>query len=111
MSHEKYQHCIDECQQCATISTHCATSCLREADVKKLTKCIQLDLECAAICRAAAELMSLGSEYADRFCELCAEICSACAIECEKHSHMEHCRECAIKCRSCAEACIEMVSV
>jgi hypothetical protein len=29
----------------------------------------------------------------------------ACAEECEKHAHMDHCRKCAEACRHCAEVC------
>ena len=108
MLHEKFQSCIEACNECATTCTHCATSCLHESDVKMLAHCIQLDLECAAICRSAAELMSLGSSHAQKLCAICADICDACAAECEKHSHMEHCKECAEACRRCAEECRSM---
>ncbi|MEN0081186.1 MAG: four-helix bundle copper-binding protein [Flavobacterium lindanitolerans] len=37
--------------------------------------------------------------------KLCAKICTACAVECEKFAHHAHCRECAEACRKCAAAC------
>lgn len=74
-----------------------------------LARCIQLDLECAAICNAAAQVMSLNGQYAEEICKVCADICFACAEECERHAHhMEHCRECAEACRQCAEECRRM---
>lgn len=73
-----------------------------------MTKCIQLDMECAAICYSAAQLMSLGSSKAEEVCRICADICNACAAECEKHKHMEHCAECAKACHECAEQCMAM---
>jgi hypothetical protein len=110
MSHERFQECIDACQECATICNHCASECLKESDVQSLTNCIRLDMECAAICRSAAELMSMGSEYSERMRYLCADICFACAQECDKHtSHMGHCAECAETCRTCAKVCSSMV--
>ena len=72
-----------------------------------MAACIQLDMECAAICYAAAQLMSLGSERAADICKICAEICEACGNECGKH-HTEHCQECARACKACAEACRNM---
>jgi hypothetical protein len=108
MPHQKFKKCIDACVACAVACSHCAASCLREEDVKMMAACIQLDMECAAICRSAAELMSLGSNYSDRICRVCADICNACAQECAKHSHMDHCRECAEACRNCAAICEEM---
>lgn len=71
--------------------------------------CIQLDMECAAICYSAAQLMSLGSERADEVCRLCVDICDACAAECGRHDN-EHCQECSRACRECAEECLQMVA-
>jgi hypothetical protein len=88
----------------------CATSCLDEKEVEKLRACIKLDLECAAVCRATAEIMEMDGKYVDAFCQLCADICTSCAEECDKHAQMgmEHCRICADACRQCAEECIHM---
>lgn len=91
--------------KCASICNHCASSCTQEEDVKMMASCIQLDMECAAVCYAAAQLMSLGSSRAQEFCALCADICDECAEECGKHEHMKHCKECADACRICAEEC------
>jgi hypothetical protein len=44
------------------------------------------------------------------FAKKCEEACIACATECEKHSDMEHCKECADACRKCA-ACKAMLEV
>ncbi len=99
--------CIDLCLQCAAICNHCASSCTQEPDVAHMARCIQLDMECAALCYAAAQLMSLGSGHATRLCVICADACDACAEECGKHNN-EHCRECADICRRCAEACRAM---
>ena len=112
MSHQQFKDCIDACVASAVACSHCATECLKEEDVKMMAKCIQLDLECAAICRSAAEVMSLGSEYAHHLCRICADVCNACAEECEKHASMgmEHCRECAEACRACAQACEQMAT-
>lgn len=112
MSHQQFQNCIDVCYACTVACNHCASECLKEDDVKMMVRCIQLDRECAAICNSAAELMSMGSNYAKQLCSICAEICSACADECEKHASMgmEHCKRCAEACRKCAETCKEMAA-
>jgi hypothetical protein len=104
-----YQRCIDACVACVTACNYCASSCLKENNVASLAICIRLDLECASICKSAADLMSLGSNYANAACQVCADICLACAEECEKHE-MEHCRKCAEACRSCAEECASMIA-
>lgn len=109
MTNQQYQNCIKACIECATECNHCAVSCLEEKEVQYLTKCIRLDLECAVICRTAADLMSLGSKFSKEICRICASVCDACAEICEQHANMgmEHCRECAEACRACARETME----
>jgi hypothetical protein len=108
MPHEQFRSCIDACNSCAEACDHCAASCLREKDVQAMARCIQLDIDCAAICRLAVSYMARGSELAGTICEACAEVCDVCAEECGKHSKMEHCRQCAEACRRCAQECRRM---
>ena len=103
LQNSKYQSCIDACNACAESCELCATSCLREEDVKMLSRCIQLDRDCASVCWTALQLMSRDSEHVKQICNICAELCDACAEECERHQHMEHCKLCAQACRKCAE--------
>ena len=72
-----------------------------------MAQCIQIDMECAAVCYATAQLMSLGSDKAKQLCAICADICEKCAAECAKHK-TDHCQECADMCRKCAEECRRM---
>lgn len=110
MSHQQYQNCIDACYACAVACSHCASECLKEENVRELRRCIQLDLECASICKSSADIMSFGSNFSGNICRVCADICQTCADECEKHAEMgmNHCRDCAQACRKCAQACEEM---
>ena len=110
MPHQQFQTCIDACNACAGACEHCAASCLKEKDVHQLVRCIQLDIDCAEICRLAAGCMARSSEVFGAVCEGCAEICDVCAEECIKHGSMEHCRTCADACRRCAEECRRMAS-
>ncbi len=111
MAHEKYQSCIEACNACAAECEHCATACLGEDDVRMMARCIQLDRDCADICRMAAAFMARGSEHAGHICAECAEICQACGDECAKHSGMEHCQRCAEACHRCAEECRKMAEM
>lgn len=110
---EKIQQCIAKCLACTDACMYCASSCLKETDIDMLRDCIRLDLECATLCRTAAEVMQLEGINMRAICELCASICTACAEECERHaSHgMEHCRKCAQICRECADICLSMSAV
>ena len=104
-----YQPCIEACMKCAEVCEHCAASCLREEDVAMMAACIQLDIECSTMCKTTAQLMQLQSNHANAACQLCADICNACADECGKHDN-DHCRRCASVCRECAEECMSMAA-
>ncbi|MDE2027418.1 MAG: four-helix bundle copper-binding protein [Candidatus Omnitrophica bacterium] len=108
MVYEQYLDCLEACNHCAQACDSCATECLREKNVHDLVRCIELDRACAQACRAAAGFMALGSDWASRYCALCAEICHTCGEECGKHEHMKYCKECARMCFACAEKCREM---
>jgi len=112
MISSKFQSCREACLACVATCNQCATACLNEKDVEHLKKCIQLDLECAAICQAAANVLSLNGQFSAELCKLCADICNACAEECEKHAKMgmDHCKECAEVCRRCAQECEKMAA-
>lgn len=104
-----YQTCIEACLRCAAVCNHCASACTQEEDVKMMAKCIQLDMECAVLCYAAAQLMSLGSDRAKEICAICASFCEQCGDECGRH-HTTHCQECAAACKQCAEECRKMAA-
>ncbi|HEX7208319.1 MAG TPA: four-helix bundle copper-binding protein [Nitrososphaeraceae archaeon] len=109
LQNSKYQSCIDVCNTCAEACEYCATCDLREEDVKMMASCVQINRDCANICWTASQFMSRDSKYAIQLCSLCADICDACAIECEKHTTMDHCQRCAQICRKCAEECRKMI--
>lgn len=107
MSHEHFSSCVEACNSCADACDHCASSCLAMANPSDMTRCIALDVDCAALCRLAAGYMSRGSDFAAAICLSCAEVCDACAKECAKHQ-MDHCKKCAEACHRCAEECRRM---
>ena len=111
MSHKTNESLITTLNNCAAVCNHCITACLEEDDVKMLANCIKLDIDCAEMCNFTAGLIARGSAHASHLMAECADICNACADECEKHTHMEHCKECAEACRKCAEACLQMEHV
>jgi hypothetical protein len=104
-----YQSCIQSCYACAEACDTCAAACLQESDPNMLARCIELDNECAALCRLACQYMSRQSPHTQELCQLCATICEACGDECARHSH-SHCQECAQACRACADECRRMSS-
>jgi hypothetical protein len=107
LQNTKWQSCIDACMRCAEACEFCATSDLKDQDVKMMASCAQINRECAAVCWTSAALMSMDSQFAKQFCNLCADVCDACAQECEHHD-VDHCKQCAQACRNCSEECRKM---
>ena len=105
MAHEKNHLLLEALNNCAAECNHCTIACLDEEDVKMLTRCIKLDIDCADICQLTASFVARGSEHAIHLMKECAEICEACAQSCEQIDGME---ECARVCRECAESCRRM---
>ena len=102
------QACIEECHRCATICIADALfHCLAKGGAHIERGHFTLMLDCANMCRTAAEFMARGSERHRDTCRLCAEICRACAESCESLDGME---ECAEACRRCAESCERMAA-
>lgn len=100
---------IEATTECARICRQCAAACLEEKEISMLRECIRLDRDCAWICDLTAAYLIGNSPFQAQASQLCAEVCDACAAECEIHKHMEHCRDCAEACRRCAEVCRSLV--
>jgi hypothetical protein len=99
------QETIDAAVECARACRKCAAACLEEQNIDSLRECIRLDRDCAWICDLTSAYLLADSPFSTQACQLCADICEACALECENHREMAHCRECAEACRRCAETC------
>lgn len=89
---------------CALACEACQSACLQENDVTMMTRCIELDRDCADICMLGSRFLQRDAEIAPQYIALCEEICRLCADECRKHE-AEHCRACAEACDRCAQAC------
>jgi hypothetical protein len=95
--------------ECSFACNACSTACLEEKDVRMMSDCIKLDMDCAQICELTAAFFGRGSAHTIHIMKECAEICSQCADECGKHADMDHCKRCAEACRKCAKACLAYV--
>lgn len=100
----QYQSVIQALNECAAACDHCYNACFQEQDLKMMARCIQLDRDCAEICKLTSSALARDSEAAKTLLQACAEICRMCGEECAKHE-AQHCQECAQACKRCEEAC------
>jgi len=97
---------IDELYLCAAQSDTCYKECLSEENHKMLRRCMDLTQECYEACTLAGKALEKNTEFTGAYLKLCADICVACAEECQKHDH-EHCQMCANECLKCANMCMD----
>ena len=105
---EAMRRCIDECHGCQEICLESVPHCLSQGGQHAAPAHIKSLLDCAEACQTAANFMVRGSDRHVATCEMCAEICLACAEHCDQISDDDMMRQCAEECRRCAESCSEM---
>ena len=103
------QECIDRCQSCQESCLESVAHCLQKGGKHAAAEHIGLLTACAEICDTSARFMLLGSTFHTRIGEVCAEICDACAKDCDRLGDDEMMQACAETCRRCAESCRQMV--
>ena len=106
--YEEMSTCISNCEECARHCTHLVSYCLNLGGAHADAGHIRLLLDCAGICRTAAEFMARGSTLHGLVCHPCAQICDRCAVDCERFEDDDEMAMCAAACRRCAESCREM---
>ncbi len=106
---EAIEHCAEECARAFELCTRTATHCLELGGRHAEAVHINLLLDCAEICRTSEAVLRRGSARSTFTCRACAQICLACASDCERLAGGDPVMlECAAQCRRCAEACEEM---
>lgn len=102
------QRCIDQCRDCEKICGEAEPqidSVVEDSAARDELRAAILD--CAAMCRLCADVMTRRSDLANRVAELCAEFCHRCAEACEEYPEEGVIKSCATTCRLCSEICKE----
>jgi len=97
------EDCIEACLACHKVCLGLAmTHCLDESGEHTAPQHFRLMMDCAVICATAADFIMHKSQFHRQMCGLCAEVCQACAMDCQHLSGMD---ECVNVCRTCSQAC------
>ena len=105
------QQCIEECLRCHGICLQTVAHCLEMGGRHAEPSHIVLLLDCSEICQISANFMLRSSDRHHLTCGVCAEICRACADDCERLAGDDQMmRQCAEECRRCAESCERMAA-
>ncbi len=100
------QACIDSCLECHKQCLSEATNGHLEADrLQAKSHHFRMLLNCAEICQTSANFLLSKSPFYGHLCNVCAQICEACAQGCYETLGMA---ACAAQCRQCAESCCGM---
>jgi hypothetical protein len=105
------RNCISMCLDCHAVCTETAGYVLHGGTKHSESQHLVTLLDCAQICLAHADLMARRSPHHAELAQVCADLCSACASQCDEHSgddaKMKHCAD---VCRKCEESCRRMAS-
>ncbi|MBX2989384.1 MAG: four-helix bundle copper-binding protein [Bdellovibrionaceae bacterium] len=108
---EEAQECIRNCLACHQICEQLMFHSLEKKGEHADADHIRLLHDCAEICAITANFLMRDSTFHHRACEVCAEICRACAEDCEDFEEEDEALEtCAAACRTCAQSCERMSS-
>lgn len=102
MNHESFKRTLEACMEACA---RCSSACAREDESYFLIRCRKLNHTAVVICTLVLKAMTGNSVLLSQVCRLCIEICSTCAEECEKFSHLEHCNISAAACRKSIAEC------
>ena len=102
------QMCIQNCLQCFQTCEQMVNHCLENGGAHAEARHIALLRDCASVCETSAKLMMHESPYHARMCGLCAEVCQACAIDCDRLADDAMMKMCADVCRRCLDSCQKM---
>lgn len=105
---------VESLQACAWATDACADACLQEEAVAELRTCIRLDLDTAAVCRAALQVLArsglVDPSLLQSLVQTCVAFCRVTAAACAEHAErFDHCRTCARACLRCEEACLALL--
>lgn len=100
------RECIENCVRATEVCEWCADAC---ADEDGMAECIRLCRDVADVASLHARFMARDSSYSGDLASICADVCEACAEECEQHDH-DHCQLCAKVLPECVESCREMAA-
>ena len=99
------QQSVTDALTCHRICEEAITHCLQTGGAHADPDHVTLMLDCAEICRTAAELLVRGSRFSASIAALCADVCQTCATECARFTDDAHMISCAEACRRCAQSC------
>ncbi len=114
MAHERMltdemRRCIQECLDCHRICAETISHCLGMGGKHAQPDHIRVMTDCDEICVTTADFMLRGSQFHQRTCGICAEICVACADSCQKvDPHDRVMSQCVEVCHRCADLCRQM---
>lgn len=100
--------CIEACATCAAVCEQAERYGLEKGREHAAAPHIGLLQDCIEICNTAARFMLRRSARHAITCRTCAEICEACAADCDKFADDPVMRQCADACRACAATCRDM---
>jgi hypothetical protein len=100
----------DSLTNCSTLCNEFATECLNSNRVEDFYKSIFLNLDCADMCRALANVYVRGSGNARPLAKSCIELCEKCAQEVQQYDSERSWQVYAI-CQQTIRSCTNIIEM
>jgi hypothetical protein len=105
------QDCIDICERCHDSCMQAVTYCLTQGGQHVSPNHIGILMDCADICKTAADFMLRSSPRHSLTCGVCAQVCEQCAEACNAMGTDDCMADCADICNQCAASCRQMATM
>ena len=105
------RRCIDECLSCSAACTEAITHCLAKGGLYAEAGPVRDLMDCALLCRTAADLMLRGSGLHRDACAVAADACDFCAESAGRLPDDDVVRRCVDASRRCGAACRHIAGV
>lgn len=102
---------VADALECHHVCEETISYCLQRGGKHADAAHIKLLTDCSDICRMVADFMVRGSQFHTVVCGICADVCQACATDCERFGDDEQICRCAQACRECAGTCRQTATV
>jgi hypothetical protein len=110
-SHAEMERCAHACHECQDMCLALIPHCLSMGGPHSEPEHINALLDCAAICGVSHNMLHRQSELHVFTCQACAQICRACADDCEQIGRGDRrMMMCVEACDRCADLCERMAA-
>jgi hypothetical protein len=107
---DEENQCIEETARCSIVCRETIQHCLEKGKTHSHPMQIKTLMDCAELCQMTTQFLLNHSQFQERCCLFCAEICDVCEQKCNQLVEDPQMQACAEACARCSEVCRAMAT-